>query len=79
MWRTSFRSSRSVSGSLLTNRSVRRMTPILKLLRVLRPLAAERDLDAAAADVDDRGLPALDVDAVDRGEVNQARFLGARR
>ena len=39
-------------------------------------LAAERDLDAAAADVDDdRRLRR--VDAVDGGEVNQPRFFGA--
>ena len=53
------------------------MTPILKLRANfdLAP-AAERDLDAAAADVDDdRRLRR--VDAVDRGEVDEARFLGA--
>ena len=39
-------------------------------------LAAERDLDAAAADVDDhRGLRR--VDAVDGGQVNQPRLFGA--
>ena len=38
---------------------------------------SQRDLHAAAADVDDDGGGAADVDAVPRGEVDQARFLGA--
>ena len=38
---------------------------------------AQRDLDAAAADVDDHAVAAAEVDAVDRGEVNQARFFMA--
>ena len=38
---------------------------------------AERDLDAAAADVDHDRRPAHHVDAVDRGEVDEARLLGA--
>ena len=38
---------------------------------------AERDLDAAAADVDDDRRPAHHVDAVDRGEVDEPRLLGA--
>ena len=38
---------------------------------------AERDLDAAAADVDDDGRVAADVDAVDRGQVDEPRFFGA--
>jgi hypothetical protein len=37
----------------------------------------ERDLDAAAADVDDDRGGAADVDAVAGGEVDEARFLGA--
>ena len=40
---------------------------------------AERDLDAAAADVDDDGLRAADVDAVSRREVDESRLFGARR
>ena len=53
---TSLRSSRGASGSVLTKRSVRRITPSLKLRAELDGRAgAERDLDAAAADVDDHG------------------------
>ena len=53
------------------------MTPILKLrANSTSRLAAERDLDAAAADVDDDG-GLRRVDAVDGGEMNQARFFGA--
>ena len=61
----------------MTKRSVSRMTPILKLRANFDlAAAAERDLDAAAADVDDdRGLRR--VDAVDGGQVNEARLLGA--
>ena len=63
---TSLRSSRGASGSLLTKRSVRRITPSLKL----RPSSivgagAARDLDAAAADVDDHRDVARHADAVD--------------
>ena len=53
------RSSRSLSGSLFTNRSVSRMTPTLKLLASCGFSPPQRDLDAAAADVDDHGLAAL--------------------
>ena len=74
----SLRSSRPDSGSLLTNRSVRRITPILKLRGGLnRGGRAERDLDAAAADVDDDGSCAADVHAVDGRQMDQPRFLGA--
>ena len=68
----------AASGSDVTKRSVSRMTPSLKLRPSVRLLGvAERDLDAAAADVDhDRG-PAHHVDAVHRREVDQARLLGA--
>src|SRR4029450_7147132 len=38
---------------------------------------AQRDLDAAAADVDDDGRRGADVDPVARGEVNEARLFGA--
>ena len=75
---TSRRSSRPVSGSLLTNRSVSRITPSLKLRPSRhRGRRAERDLDAAAADVDDDGRVLADIDAVGRRQVNQPRFLGA--
>ena len=40
---------------------------------------AERDLDAAAADVDHDGGRAADVDAVAGREVNQPGFFGAGR
>jgi hypothetical protein len=71
------RSSRLEIGSESTNRSVRRMTPILKLrANSTSVFPAERDFDAAAADVDDHG-GLRRVDAVDRGEMNQPRFLGA--
>ena len=78
MWRTSLRSSRGSSGSVLTKRSVSRMTPSLKL----RPSStvgagAARHLDAAAADVDDHGDVARHADAVDRRQVDEARFFGA--
>ena len=54
MWRTSLRSSRGSSGSLLTKRSVSRMTPSLKLRpSSMAGAGAARHLDAAAADVDD--------------------------
>ena len=44
------------AGRVLTNRSVSRMTPSLKLRPSVSCVAgAERDLDAAAADVDDDG------------------------
>ncbi len=36
---------------------------------------AERDLDAAAADVDDHGAAAADVDAVDGRLVDEAGFV----
>ena len=39
---------------------------------------AERDLDAAAADVDDHAVALPEIDAVGRGDVNQPGFLGAR-
>ena len=39
---------------------------------------AERDLDAAAADVDDHAVALREIDAVGRGDVNQPGFLGAR-
>ena len=42
-----------------------------------RRRVAERDLHAAAADVDDDRARAADVHAVDRGLVDQPRFLGA--
>ena len=45
--------------------------------RLNRRGVAERDLDAAAADVDDHRARAADVDAVDRGLMNQPRFFGA--
>ena len=38
---------------------------------------AERDLDAAAADVDDDGGAAAHVDAVDGGHMDEPCFLGA--
>ena len=51
-------------------------------LRALRDLdlrrGAERELDAAPADVDDGGATVRDVDAVDGGPVDQAGLLGAR-
>ena len=78
---TSLRSSRGSSGSLLTKRSVRRMTPELEAAAELAsPAGAARDLDAAAADVDDdRRVAAADADAVDGRQVDEPRFLGARR
>ena len=55
------------------------MTPILKLLASAGSRAApERDLDAAAADVDDHAVAlAAEVDAVGGGDVDQPRLLGA--
>ena len=75
---TSRRSSRADSGSLFTNRSVSRMTPSFEALaeRQVRR-GAERDLDASAADVDDDGGAAADIDAVSGGQMDQTGFLGA--
>ncbi len=42
-----------------------------------RRARTERDFHAAAADVDHDGARAADVDAVDRGLVDEPRFLGA--
>ena len=74
---TSRRSSRLESGSVCTKRSVSRMTPSLKL-RASSGAARgpERDLDAAAADVDHDGRTAGDADAVHRGQVDEPRLLG---
>ena len=78
MCRTSLRSSRGASGSLLTNRSVRRMTPSLKLRPQLDAAPAPAgDLDAAAADVDDDRDFAGRADAVDRRQMDEPGFLGA--
>ncbi len=53
------------------------MTPTLKLRPSVRlARRAERDLDAAAADVDDDGGRGADVDAISRGQVDQPGFLG---
>ena len=58
---------------------MRRITPSLKLLAsAQRRPGAVGDFDAAAADVDDHGRRACNIDAVDRGQVNQPGFFGAR-
>ena len=54
------------------------MTPSLKLRPELDLGAgAARDLDAAAADVDDDGDVARHADAVNRGEMDEPGFFGA--
>ena len=74
---TSLRSSRPESGSLWTKRSVSRITPILKLRASLNGRRVpQRDLDAAAADVDDHRPPGADVHAVDRRLMDEPRFFG---
>ena len=49
----------------------------LEAPRELRALGAAGDLDAASADVDDDGPAPLDVDTVDRRQVNESGFLRA--
>ena len=49
----------------------------LEALGQLRFLASAGDLDAAASDVDDHGLAALDVHAIDRGEVDEPGLFAA--
>ena len=55
------------------------MTPSLKLFATRSDVAsAVGDFDAAAADIDDHRRSPCNIDAVYRGEMDQAGFLGAR-
>jgi len=54
------------------------MTPSLKLRQSRSPGGAAGDLNAAAADVDDHRDVARDVDAVDRGKVDEPGLFRAR-
>ena len=62
----------------MTNRSVSRMTPTLKLLPERQMgRGPERDLDAAAADVDDDRRAAADVHAVPGRQMDEPGFFGS--
>ena len=78
MWRTSLRSSRGDERIALDEPLGQPDDAELEAAAELdgRPGAA-RDLDAAAADVDDDRDLAGDADAVDRRQVDQPRFFGA--
>ena len=78
MCRTSFRSSRGEIGSLLTNRSVRRMTPSLKL----RPASIAGPVPCVISTLPPpMSMTTTDLaghaDAVDRRHVDEPRLFGA--